>query len=592
MAVRKASFSGIARSCRQGNEPRAAGLLVQERRHGGLRGGGVLHHDGVEPGAQRGLEREAVFLRRVETVRERAEHGAFRQAERAVQERLRAGGERVARRLRVVEQVELGLLRSCLGLHLPEIRAQVLQFGRERRLALLGRLACGGGILLGRARRVQARLHLGQRLRRRCGRRLQLLDLARQPLALHQHLARLRLQAGDLVAHLRRVPVAGHGFAPPLLQRPAKLVHLRGRLAERLLRLLERHLGGLEPVLEQGGLLREGFGLHPDLLELLARLVDLAPVAIAPGLVLGDALFVDADHLAGARVGAFRARSLRLERGEAFLERVHVRVDLLGRALGGVHGRRRVGDGLFRVALVLRVHLEREVERLDLALRDVDVQPAQLVAQLLVALRLAHLALERADLPLHLAQHVCLAQEVLLRLVDLAQGLLAVCLELGDAGGLLEHAAPVLGLGREDRVDLALRHHGIGRGSDARAHEEALDVLQAALHLVDEVLALAGAVDAPRHRHLVVLRAELLLAVGERDGDLGEAEGLARVGAVEHHVHELRAANRRRALLAEDPADGIGHVRLAAAVRPDDGDHARLERQARAVGEGLETDDV
>ena len=126
----------------------------------------------------------------------------------------------------------------------------------------------------------------------------------------------------------------------------------------------------------------------------------------------------------------------------------------------------------------------------------------------------------------------------------------------------------------------------------ARAHEEALDVLQAALHLVDEVLAFAGAVDAPRHRHLVVLRAELLLAVGEGDGHLGEAEGLARVGAVEHHVHELRAADRRRALFAEHPADGVGDVRLAASVRPDDGDHARLERQARTVGEGFETDDV
>ena len=312
----------------------------------------------------------------------------------------------------------------------------------------------------------------------------------------------------------------------------------------------------------------------------------------APSAVLGDALLVDADHLAGARVRAFRARGLRLERGEALLERMHVRMYLLRRALGGVHIGRRVGNRLLRLALAFRVHLEREVERLDLALRDVDVQPAQLVAQFLEALRLAHLALERTDLPLHLAQHVGLAQEVLVRLVDLAQGLLAVGLELGDAGGLLEDAATVLWLRREDGVDLSLRHHGVGRRADARAHEEALDVLQAALDLVDEVLAFAGAVHAPRHGHLVVLGAQLLLAVGEGDGDLGEAEGLAGVGAVEHHVHELGTADGRRALLAEHPTDGVGDVRLAAAVGPDDGDHARLERQTRPVGEGFETDDV
>ena len=271
---------------------------------------------------------------------------------------------------------------------------------------------------------------------------------------------------------------------------------------------------------------------------------------------------------------------------------MHVGVDLLARALGRVDGDRRLLDRLLGFALVLRVHFQREVECLDLALADVDVEPAQLVAQLLVLLGLADLALERADLALHLAEDVRLAEEVLLGLLDLAQGFLAVGLELRDAGGLLEDGAAVLGLRGEDLVDLALRHDGVGGRADARAHEEALDVLQAAAGFVDEVFAGAVAVDAAGDGDLVVLGAEFLLAVGEGDRDLREAEGLARVGAVEDDVDELRAADGGGALFAEHPADRVGDVRLAAAVRADNGDHARLEGEAGLVRKGLETDDV
>ncbi len=85
---------------------------------------------------------------------------------------------------------------------------------------------------------------------------------------------------------------------------------------------------------------------------------------------------------------------------------------------------------------------------MNLDFRSVDIEPAQLVAHLLIALGLAHLTLQRANLPLHFAQDIGLAQEVLLGLLDFAQGVLAVGLELGDAGGLFEYGAAVLGLGR------------------------------------------------------------------------------------------------------------------------------------------------
>ena len=112
------------------------------------------------------------------------------------------------------------------------------------------------------------------------------------------------------------------------------------------------------------------------------------------------------------------------------------------------------GDGVggllnqvVRLDALGRIKLKRKVECADLVAGNENVETAHLVAQLLVALCLAHLTLERADLALHFAQDVRLSQKVLLRLLDLADRLLAVCLELRDSGGLLEHRAAVLRLG-------------------------------------------------------------------------------------------------------------------------------------------------
>ena len=157
---------------------------------------------------------------------------------------------------------------------------------------------------------------------------------------------------------------------------------------------------------------------------------------------------------------------------------------------------------------------------------------------------------------------------------------------------LLEHAAAVFWLGGENRVDLALGHDGIGRRADAGAHQEVLYVPEAARLLVQEILARAVAVDAALYRHLVVVGAKLLLAVGEGYRHLRHSKGLARVGAVEHHVHQLRAADGRGALFAEHPANGVGDVRLAATVGSHNGNHARLESEPGTVRKGLEAYDV
>ena len=117
------------------------------------------------------------------------------------------------------------------------------------------------------------------------------------------------------------------------------------------------------------------------------------------------------------------------------------------RLFGGGHGIGGLLDQIVRLDTLGRIQLKREIECADFVAGYENVETAHLVAQLLVALGLAHLTLERADLALHFAQDVRLAQKVLLRLLDFADRLLAVCLELRDSGSLLEHRAAVLRLG-------------------------------------------------------------------------------------------------------------------------------------------------
>ena len=205
-----------------------------------------------------------------------------------------------------------------------------------------------------------------------------------------------------------------------------------------------------------------------------------------------------------------------------------------------------------------------------------------------VAAGFGGLALEGIRLALHLREHVGQAREVDLGLLELAGGVASLGLVFRDAGRLFEDGPAILGPRGQDQVDLALFHDGIGGPADARVHEELLDVAQAAEGFVEEVFALAVAVDAPRNAHLVVRGAELFLAIGEGHRHLGHADRLAGVRAVEDHVGHLAAAQGLGGLLAQAPADRVEHVALAAAVGPDDGGHAEGEVEFGFLGERLE----
>ena len=81
--------------------------------------------------------------------------------------------------------------------------------------------------------------------------------------------------------------------------------------------------------------------------------------------------------------------------------------------------------------------------------------------------------------------------------------------------------------------------------------------------------------------------------IDQRERDLGHAGRLALARAREDDVLHVDAAQQSRRLLAQHPGDGVGNVRLAAAVRTDDGGNAvALEAKVGAVTERFETEDL
>ena len=66
-----------------------------------------------------------------------------------------------------------------------------------------------------------------------------------------------------------------------------------------------------------------------------------------------------------------------------------------------------------------------------------------------------------------------------------------------------------------------------------------------------------------------------------------QAKPGAAIGAGEDHIFGFFAAQVAVALLAQHPADGVGHVGFSAAIRPNNGGDALVEGKFDFVGEGF-----
>ena len=165
---------------------------------------------------------------------------------------------------------------------------------------------------------------------------------------------------------------------------------------------------------------------------------------------------------------------------------------------------------------------------------------------------------------------------------------MAAALELAEAGRLLDQRAPLGRLRGEDLLDPALPDDGVHLAAEADVGQQLDDVGAAHVRPVDEILALAAAMEAPGDRELRELERPVPVLVVEEELDLGEGRGLAAVTAGVEDVVRLLRAELARAQAAGGPDDRVRDVRLPRAVRADDHGDARLEAHLDRVRKRLE----
>ena len=165
-------------------------------------------------------------------------------------------------------------------------------------------------------------------------------------------------------------------------------------------------------------------------------------------------------------------------------------------------------------------------------------------------------------------------------------------MQAGDAGGVFQHAAALLGFRLNDLADLALvnqrRRTRAGRGIG----EQDLDVAGAHVAAVDPVDGTRLALDPARDlQHLAVVDGGRRRAIGivDRHHHFGMVARRAVAGTGEDHRVHVGGAQRFVRGFAHRPAQRLDQIGFAAAVRPDHAGQARLDHEVGGFNERLET---
>src|SRR5579863_6822452 len=198
------------------------------------------------------------------------------------------------------------------------------------------------------------------------------------------------------------------------------------------------------------------------------------------------------------------------------------------------------------------------------------------------------LALERPQLTANLLQQVLCPQQGALGRLQAALGLLLAAAVLGDSRSLLDHRAPVLRPGRQDRVELGLRDDRVLLTADPGVGKELLDIEEAAGRAVYRVVRLAAAPQCPRYSYLRKIDREEPGRVVDGQRNLSPPEPGPLGGAGKDDVFHLGGAQSPGTLRAEHPRHRVDDVGLARPVRADDDRDTRLELEGGGVCKGLE----
>ena len=144
----------------------------------------------------------------------------------------------------------------------------------------------------------------------------------------------------------------------------------------------------------------------------------------------------------------------------------------------------------------------------EVELGDPRAQPRDLAGELLGPLGGGRLQRERAQPLAHLRLDVARALDLDRDPRELQLRAVAAPLELAEPGRLLDQLAALLGLRGEHRLDLALADDRVHRAAEPDVGEQLDEVGPPHVRAVDEVLALAAAMQPARDRDLRVVELE------------------------------------------------------------------------------------
>ena len=156
-----------------------------------------------------------------------------------------------------------------------------------------------------------------------------------------------------------------------------------------------------------------------------------------------------------------------------------------------------------------------------------------------------------------------------------------------DARDLLEQRPSLLRPQGQRLVDHPLADEQECVVGEVSRVEQLDEVAQSNPLLVEQVVVLAGSVEAAAELEDAVVDRQQPIRVVEDEGHVGHAERRSLVGAGEDHVLGL-AAPKRPTLFPERPAEGVGQVALAGAVGSDDRADPPAELDDCPLGERLE----
>ena len=161
--------------------------------------------------------------------------------------------------------------------------------------------------------------------------------------------------------------------------------------------------------------------------------------------------------------------------------------------------------------------------------------------------------------------------------------------ELDNPGRFIKQFPLFLRLPAEDLVNLSLPDNGIPFLADTRIIKQFIYVLQTANASVDGIFAFTGAVYPSGHRYLIIVNGELMVPIVQRYGHIGIAERLSGLCPGKNNVLHGSTPELLNPLLAQHPADRIGHIALSASVGPYNTGYAVVELKCYFIGKGFES---